>query len=90
MSLLLRHPPGREACPSDVFYLRSRLLKRAARMNEKFGGGSLFLATEHLILSQIVSVTDGQIFSEVKLFCGVRPTINAGLSVSRVGSAAQT
>ena len=118
MSLLLRRPPGREAYPGDVFYLHSRLLERAAKMNDKFGGGSLTAlpiietqggdvsayiptnvsllclfsskSTSHSFL-QVISITDGQIFLEAELFFrGVRPAINVGLSVSRVGSAAQT
>lgn len=119
MSLLLRRPPGREAYPGDVFYLHSRLLERAAKMSDKFGGGSLtalpiietqggdvsayiptnvgtftwsFLSWLLLTISnQVISITDGQIFLEAELFFrGVRPAINVGLSVSRVGSAAQT
>ncbi|KAH9935067.1 ATP synthase F1 alpha subunit [Amylocystis lapponica] len=90
MSLLLRRPPGREAYPGDVFYLHSRLLERAAKMNEKFGGGSL-TALPSLRPRAVISITDGQIFLEAELFFrGVRPAINVGLSVSRVGSAAQT
>merc|ERR1711872_3562 len=81
MSLLLRRPPGREAYPGDVFYLHSRLLERAAKMSDAMGGGSL----------TAISITDGQIFLETELFYkGIRPAINVGLSVSRVGSAAQT
>jgi len=119
MSLLLRRPPGREAYPGDVFYLHSRLLERAAKMSDKFGGGSLtalpiietqggdvsaYIPTNvclffpsqywppHLFrILQVISITDGQIFLEAELFFrGVRPAINVGLSVSRVGSAAQT
>ena len=118
MSLLLRRPPGREAYPGDVFYLHSRLLERAAKMSDKFGGGSLtalpiietqggdvsaYIPTNvsriELVLQrkprslyyQVISITDGQIFLEAELFFrGVRPAINVGLSVSRVGSAAQT
>merc|ERR1712055_1073829 len=76
MSLLLRRPPGREAYPGDVFYLHSRLLERAAKMNEANGGGSL----------TALPITDGQIFLETELFYkGIRPAINVGLSVSRVG-----
>jgi len=100
MSLLLRRPPGREAYPGDVFYLHSRLLERAAKMNEKFGGGSLtalpIIETQGgdvsaYIPTNVISITDGQIFLEAELFFrGVRPAINVGLSVSRVGSAAQT
>ncbi|KAF2459745.1 ATP synthase-like protein subunit alpha [Lineolata rhizophorae] len=99
MSLLLRRPPGREAYPGDVFYLHSRLLERAAKMNEKHGGGSLtalpVIETQGgdvsaYIPTNVISITDGQIFLEAELFYkGVRPAINVGLSVSRVGSAAQ-
>merc|ERR1719382_531374 len=81
MSLLLRRPPGREAYPGDVFYLHSRLLERAAKMSDAMGGGSL----------TALPIIDGQIFLETELFYkGIRPAINVGLSVSRVGSAAQT
>jgi len=100
MSLLLRRPPGREAYPGDVFYLHSRLLERAAKMNEAHGGGSLtalpIIETQGgdvsaYIPTNVISITDGQIFLEAELFFkGVRPAINVGLSVSRVGSAAQT
>jgi F-type H+-transporting ATPase subunit alpha len=100
MSLLLRRPPGREAYPGDVFYLHSRLLERAAKMNEDFGGGSLtalpVIETQAgdvsaYIPTNVISITDGQIFLETELFHkGIRPAINVGLSVSRVGSAAQT
>merc|ERR1712029_439361 len=100
MSLLLRRPPGREAYPGDVFYLHSRLLERAAKMNDKLGGGSLtalpVIETQAgdvsaYIPTNVISITDGQIFLEGELFYkGVRPAINVGLSVSRVGSAAQT
>ncbi|KAG8836100.1 Alpha subunit of the F1 sector of mitochondrial F1F0 ATP synthase [Serendipita sp. 399] len=100
MSLLLRRPPGREAYPGDVFYLHSRLLERAAKMNDKFGGGSLtalpIIETQGgdvsaYIPTNVISITDGQVFLESELFFrGVRPAINVGLSVSRVGSAAQT
>jgi len=100
MSLLLRRPPGREAYPGDVFYLHSRLLERAAKMNEKHGGGSLtalpVIETQAgdvsaYIPTNVISITDGQIFLETELFYkGIRPAINVGLSVSRVGSAAQT
>jgi F-type H+-transporting ATPase subunit alpha len=100
MSLLLRRPPGREAYPGDVFYLHSRLLERAAKMNDDFGGGSLtalpVIETQAgdvsaYIPTNVISITDGQIFLETDLFYqGVRPAINVGLSVSRVGSAAQT
>ncbi|KAI9798434.1 MAG: Alpha subunit of the F1 sector of mitochondrial F1F0 ATP synthase [Piccolia ochrophora] len=99
MSLLLRRPPGREAYPGDVFYLHSRLLERAAKMSEKNGGGSLtalpIIETQGgdvsaYIPTNVISITDGQIFLEAELFYkGVRPAINVGLSVSRVGSAAQ-
>jgi len=100
MSLLLRRPPGREAYPGDVFYLHSRLLERAAKMSETFGGGSLtalpVIETQAgdvsaYIPTNVISITDGQIFLESELFYkGIRPAINVGLSVSRVGSAAQT
>jgi F-type H+-transporting ATPase subunit alpha len=100
MSLLLRRPPGREAYPGDVFYLHSRLLERAAKMNDANGGGSLtalpIIETQAgdvsaYIPTNVISITDGQIFLETGLFYqGVRPAINVGLSVSRVGSAAQT
>ena len=100
MSLLLRRPPGREAYPGDVFYLHSRLLERAAKMNDSQGGGSLtalpIIETQAgdvsaYIPTNVISITDGQIFLETGLFYqGVRPAINVGLSVSRVGSAAQT
>merc|ERR1739846_161112 len=99
MSLLLRRPPGREAYPGDVFYLHSRLLERAAKMNDKEGGGSLtalpVIETQAgdvsaYIPTNVISITDGQIFLETELFYkGIRPAINVGLSVSRVGSAAQ-
>ena len=100
MSLLLRRPPGREAYPGDVFYLHSRLLERAAKMNKDNGGGSLtalpIIETQAgdvsaYIPTNVISITDGQIFLETGLFYqGVRPAINVGLSVCRVGSAAQT
>jgi F-type H+/Na+-transporting ATPase subunit alpha len=100
MSLLLRRPPGREAYPGDVFYLHSRLLERAAKMSDANGGGSLtalpIIETQGndvsaFIPTNVISITDGQIFLETNLFFkGVRPAINVGLSVSRVGSAAQT
>jgi len=100
MSLLLRRPPGREAYPGDVFYLHSRLLERAAKMNEANGAGSLtalpVIETQAgdvsaYIPTNVISITDGQIFLETELFYqGIRPAINVGLSVSRVGSAAQT
>jgi F-type H+-transporting ATPase subunit alpha len=99
MSLLLRRPPGREAYPGDVFYLHSRLLERAAKMNEEHGAGSLtampVIETQAgdvaaYIPTNVISITDGQIFLETELFYqGIRPAINVGLSVSRVGSAAQ-
>jgi len=100
MSLLLRRPPGREAYPGDVFYLHSRLLERAAKMSDTQGGGSLtalpIIETQAgdvsaYIPTNVISITDGQIFLETELFYkGIRPAINVGLSVSRVGSAAQT
>ncbi|KAK2590918.1 Alpha subunit of the F1 sector of mitochondrial F1F0 ATP synthase [Conoideocrella luteorostrata] len=99
MSLLLRRPPGREAYPGDVFYLHSRLLERAAKLNEKHGAGSMtalpIIETQGgdvsaYIPTNVISITDGQIFLESELFYkGIRPAINVGLSVSRVGSAAQ-
>ncbi|KAJ8101301.1 P-loop containing nucleoside triphosphate hydrolase protein [Lipomyces tetrasporus] len=99
MSLLLRRPPGREAYPGDVFYLHSRLLERAAKLSEKHGGGSMtalpVIETQGgdvsaYIPTNVISITDGQIFLEAELFYkGIRPAINVGLSVSRVGSAAQ-
>nr|AST08689.1 ATP synthase F1 subunit alpha [Chlorella heliozoae] len=99
MSLLLRRPPGREAFPGDVFYLHSRLLERAAKMSKQVGGGSLtalpVIETQAgdvsaYIPTNVISITDGQIFLETELFYkGIRPAINVGLSVSRVGSAAQ-
>ena len=100
LSLLLRRPPGREAYPGDVFYLHSRLLERAAKLNKEKGGGSLtalpIIETQEgdvsgYIPTNVISITDGQIFLETDLFNkGMRPAINAGLSVSRVGSSAQT
>ena len=100
MSLLLRRPPGREAYPGDVFYLHSRLLERAAKMNDDMGGGSLtalpIIETQAgdvsaYIPTNVISITDGQIFLETGLFYqGIRPAINVGLSVSRVGGSAQT
>jgi F-type H+-transporting ATPase subunit alpha len=100
MSLLLRRPPGREAYPGDVFYLHSRLLERAAKLNEKNGSGSLTALpvvetqagdVSAYIPTNVISITDGQIFLETSLFYkGIRPAINVGISVSRVGSAAQT
>lgn len=99
MSLLLRRPPGREAYPGDVFYLHSRLLERAAKLSPLYGGGSLtalpVIETQAgdvsaYVPTNVISITDGQIFLESKLFNeGIRPAINVGLSVSRVGSAAQ-
>ena len=99
MSLLLRRPPGREAYPGDVFYLHSRLLERAAKMSDAFGGGSLtalpIIETQAgdvsaYIPTNVISITDGQIFLETELFFrGIRPAVNVGLSVSRVGSSAQ-
>jgi len=99
MSLLLRRPPGREAYPGDVFYLHSRLLERAAKMNNDFGGGSLtalpIIETQAndvaaYIPTNVISITDGQIFLETDLFYqGIRPAVNVGISVSRVGSSAQ-
>ncbi|WP_191085994.1 F0F1 ATP synthase subunit alpha [Roseococcus microcysteis] len=99
MSLLLRRPPGREAYPGDVFYLHSRLLERAAKMNDEFGAGSLtalpVIETQAgdvgaYIPTNVISITDGQIFLETELFYkGIRPAVNVGISVSRVGSAAQ-
>jgi F-type H+-transporting ATPase subunit alpha len=100
MSLLLRRPPGREAYPGDVFYLHSRLLERAAKMNEEHGSGSLtalpVIETQAndvsaYIPTNVISITDGQIFLETDLFYqGIRPAVNVGLSVSRVGGKAQT
>jgi F-type H+-transporting ATPase subunit alpha len=99
MSLLLRRPPGREAYPGDVFYLHSRLLERAAKMNDEEGAGSLtalpIIETQAgdvaaYVPTNVISITDGQIFLETDLFnSGIRPAINVGLSVSRVGGAAQ-
>jgi len=100
MSLLLRRPPGREAYPGDVFYLHSRLLERAAKLNDNYGGGSLtalpIIETQAgdisaYIPTNVISITDGQLFLQTELFNGgVRPAVDSGLSVSRVGSAAQT
>ena len=100
MSLLLRRPPGREAYPGDVFYLHSRLLERSSKLNEDFGSGSLtalpIIETQGgdvsaFIPTNVISITDGQIFLETELFFqGIRPAVNTGLSVSRVGSSAQT
>ena len=100
MSLLLRRPPGREAYPGDVFYLHSRLLERSAKMSDQHGAGSLtalpVIETQGgdvsaFIPTNVISITDGQIFLETELFYqGVRPAVNTGLSVSRVGSSAQT
>jgi len=99
MSLLLRRPPGREAYPGDVFYLHSRLLERAAKMSDAMGAGSLtalpVIETQAgdvsaYIPTNVISITDGQIFLETELFFrGIRPAVNVGISVSRVGSAAQ-
>jgi len=99
ISLILRRPPGREAYPGDVFYLHSRLLERSAKMNDEFGGGSLtalpIIETQAgdvsaYIPTNVISITDGQIFLESDLFYkGVRPALNVGISVSRVGSSAQ-
>ncbi len=99
MSLLLRRPPGREAYPGDVFYLHSRLLERAAKLNENHGAGSLtalpVIETQAndvsaYIPTNVISITDGQIFLETNLFFqGIRPAVNVGISVSRVGSSAQ-
>ena len=100
MSLLLRRPPGREAYPGDVFYLHSRLLERAAKLNDNYGGGSLtalpIIETQAgdisaYIPTNVISITDGQLFLQTDLFnAGVRPAVDSGLSVSRVGSSAQT
>jgi F-type H+-transporting ATPase subunit alpha len=100
MSLLLRRPPGREAYPGDVFYLHSRLLERASKLSDALGGGSLtalpIIETQAgdvsaYIPTNVISITDGQIFLETDLFyAGVRPAVNAGISVSRVGGNAQT
>ena len=100
LSLLLRRPPGREAYPGDVFYLHSRLLERAAKLHDGLGGGSLtalpIIETQAndvsaYIPTNVISITDGQIFLETDLFnSGIRPAINVGISVSRVGGAAQT
>jgi F-type H+-transporting ATPase subunit alpha len=100
ISLLLRRPPGREAYPGDVFYLHSRLLERSAKLNKDFGGGSItalpIIETQAgdisaYIPTNVISITDGQIFLESDLFYkGIRPALNIGLSVSRVGSSAQT
>jgi proton translocating ATP synthase F1 alpha subunit len=99
MSLLLRRPPGREAYPGDVFYLHSRLLERSSKLSPQYGSGSLtalpIIETQAgdvsaYVPTNVISITDGQIFLESKLFNeGIRPAINVGLSVSRVGSAAQ-
>ena len=100
LSLLLKRPPGREAYPGDVFYLHSRLLERACRRDEKYGGGSMtalpIIETQAgdvsaYIPTNVISITDGQIFLESDLFhSGQRPAVNVGLSVSRVGGKAQT
>ena len=99
LSLLLKRPPGREAYPGDVFYLHSRLLERAARLSDELGGGSLtalpIIETQAgdvsaYIPTNVISITDGQIYLETEMFnSGFRPAVNAGLSVSRVGGAAQ-
>jgi F-type H+-transporting ATPase subunit alpha len=100
ISLILRRPAGREAYPGDIFYLHSRLLERACRLDEKYGGGSITALpiietlegdVSSYIPTNVISITDGQIFLETDLFnAGIRPAINVGLSVSRVGGAAQT
>ena len=100
MSLLLHRPPGREAYPGDVFYLHSRLLERSCRLDDAHGGGSItalpIIETQAgdisaYIPTNVISITDGQIFLESELFnSGMRPAVNVGLSVSRVGGAAQT
>ena len=100
MSLLLKRPPGREAYPGDVFYLHSRLLERAAKMDDAHGGGSItalpVIETQAgdvsaYVPTNVISITDGQIYLEPELFnSGTRPAVNVGVSVSRVGSAAQT
>jgi len=100
MSLLLRRPPGREAYPGDIFYLHSRLLERSAKLSKELGGGSItalpIIETQEgdvsaYIPTNVISITDGQIFLETDLFNkGIRPALNVGISVSRVGSAAQT
>ena len=100
LSLLLKRPPGREAYPGDVFYLHSRLLERSSRLSDKLGGGSItalpIIETQAgdvsaYIPTNVISITDGQIFLESNLFfSGMRPAVNVGLSVSRVGGAAQT
>ena len=100
MSLLLRRPPGREAYPGDVFYLHSRLLERAAKLSDELGGGSItalpIIETMEgdisaYIPTNVISITDGQIFLESELFhAGIRPAVNVGLSVSRVGGSAQS
>ena len=100
VSLLLRRPPGREAYPGDVFYLHSRLLERCAKLSDELGGGSMtglpIIETKGndvsaFIPTNVISITDGQCFFETDLFnAGVRPAINVGVSVSRVGSSAQT
>ena len=100
LSLLLRRPPGREAYPGDVFYLHSRLLERSSRLSDELGGGSItalpIIETQAgdvsaYIPTNVISITDGQIFLESNLFnAGMRPAVNVGLSVSRVGGAAQT
>ena len=99
MSLLLKRPPGREAYPGDVFYLHSRLLERAARMAPEYGGGSITALpiietlagdVSAYIPTNVISITDGQLFLEPDLFnAGIRPAVNSGISVTRVGSSAQ-
>src|SRR5581483_3681091 len=99
ISLLLRRPPGREAYPGDIFYLHSRLLERAAKLNKDYGGGSLtalpIIETQlgdisAYVPTNVISITDGQIYLEPELFYqGIRPAVNVGLSVSRVGGSAQ-
>ena len=99
MSLLLRRPPGREAYPGDVFYLHSRLLERAVKLDDAYGGGSItalpIIETQAgdvsgYIPTNVISITDGQLYLEPDLFnSGIRPAVNAGLSVTRVGSSAQ-
>src|SRR5207247_11237304 len=100
LSLVLRRPPGREAYPGDVFYLHSRVLERAARLSDELGGGSLtalpIIETQAgdvsaYIPTNVISITDGQLYLESDLFYGgIRPALNVGISVSRVGGAAQT
>ena len=100
VSLLMRRPPGREAYPGDIFYLHSRLLERSARLSDEYGGGSLtalpIIETQAgdvsaYIPTNVISITDGQIYLETDLFyAGIRPALNVGISVSRVGGDAQT